>query len=172
MLRERSALRIRTVFFLEEEWNKNVNDTHSQNNQAPNSALSKHTCQIGCKAVLTIQRINPQKICHKTRTTCADCATVEVRTEASRLQSRSRSWQPLRSILVSACSCEDNSVRGPQRKPIHGLSVHHSQQRSLKERKSAGKNFEEFCVSSDRRARLTANEGQSSLARQPHAQPS
>ena len=36
-----------------------MNDTHSQNSQAPNSALSKQIGQVRCKAVLTIQRISP-----------------------------------------------------------------------------------------------------------------
>ena len=36
-----------------------MNDTHSQNSQAPNSALSKQIGQVRCKAVLTIQHISP-----------------------------------------------------------------------------------------------------------------
>ena len=76
-----------------------------------------------------------QKICRKTRTTCASTVSSKrrtgVRTEPSHLQGRSRSWQPLHSIglrfrcqrppsgsvvvlalLISTCACEDNAVRG------------------------------------------------------------
>ena len=144
-----------------------MNDTHSQNSQAPNSALSKQIGQVGCKAVVTIQRISPRgdqrtgKRSAARRTTCASTvsfkrstwnrATVVVRTEPhSLLQGRTRSWQPLRSIGLlfqcqrppsgsvrrlgarGACApCHRVLVRGqrrpwwlPQRKPIHGLSVH------------------------------------------------
>ena len=47
------------MFFLVKEGNETVSDTHSQNSQSPNSALSEQVSQVGCKAVLTI-RVSPR----------------------------------------------------------------------------------------------------------------
>ena len=57
------VLRRSLPFFFTMSWtltlSQTVNDTHTQNSQAPNSALSKQVGQVRCKAVLTIQRISP-----------------------------------------------------------------------------------------------------------------
>ena len=70
-------------FFSRKGWNKTVNDTHSGAKLSPQQ--TNWPSQF--KAVLTIQRISPwgrptswQKICRKTRTTCASTVSSKRRT--------------------------------------------------------------------------------------------
>ena len=138
------------ALFFFEKWNKTVNDTHSQNSQAPNSALSKQIGQVRCKAVLTTTVGRPtswQKICRKTRTTCA-----------STVSSKRRTRLVVFALLVSTCARTTPSVVAAQCTSDRNV---HNQLRSLEQRKSAGKNsdgpFIGCWLASDQCTRLTAN---------------